>query len=126
MKRLLVICLAASLGGCVTLQDLYSAATGATISPTAMYVAANSFDAIETAAGNYIVLCNTQPTNQVCNKAAIKKIIPAVRAGRLARNNLEAFVNANPGVWGPTGLYNALVSAIATIKGIYTTYNVGS
>lgn len=126
MKKFLALPLLLLLGGCLTLGDLYNVATGVTVTPTQMYVAANSFDAIEVTATNYIVLCNTSPANPACNKTAIKKLIPAIRAGRIARNNLEAFVAANPGTPGPTTLYNALVSAIATLNQIYTLYGVGS
>src|SRR5665647_934483 len=109
MKKILIsLTVVLSLAGCAKLTADYNAITGATVSPTAVIVAANAFDAVEATATNYLTLkkCSAT-TGPVCrNVAATKVIIPAVRSGRTARNNLEAFMQANPGVLGPTGLYN--------------------
>lgn len=128
MKRiLLILALSVSLGGCATLRTSYDVVTGATISPTAVIVAANGFDALEATATNYLRLksCAVAPGPVCRNKAATKAIIPAIRSGRLARNKLEAFMVANPGKLGNAGLYNALTEAIATLQGVFVQYNVG-
>lgn len=127
MKKLLIAAtLALSLVGCANLQNAYNTVTGASVSPTAVYVAANSFDAVEVTATNYLRLKKCSPSSgPVCrDPAATAKIIPAVRSGRVARNNLLAFMKANPGQLGPVGLYNALTSATQTLQQVEATYGV--
>lgn len=127
MKKLLAIALLGlSLAGCATLQQDYAIITGATVSPAAVIVAGNSFDAIEATATNYLVFCKANRTMAACSNyvAARKAILPAVRSGRVARNNLENFLTANPGALGPSGLYNALVTSVNTLQAIAAQYNV--
>ena len=128
MKKVLAVVLALSLGGCANLQGVYSTITGATVSPTAVIVAGNTFDALEATATNYVSLPRCQTvTNYACsNRKAIAPIRKAVRAGRVARNNLEQFLRDNPGKLGPTGLYNALNASIDTLKAVFEQYNVGA
>lgn len=127
MKRLLLIgALAASLGGCANLKNDWNAITGATVSPTAVIVASNSFDALEATATSYLTFCKANRAMSSCaNYVAVRaKLIPAIRSGRVARNNLETFLQQNPGALGSSGLYNALVSAVATIQGVVTQYSI--
>lgn len=127
MRKLLAIAvLAVGLAGCATFQKDYAILTGATVSPAAVIVAGNSFDAIEATAGNYLAFCKINRALPVCASyvSARKVILPAVRSGRVARNNLENFLIANPGALGPSGLYNALVAAINTLQGVATQYNI--
>ena len=129
MKKILIVAtLALSLAGCAGLTNAYNVLTGASVSPTAVYVAANAFDAVEQTATNYLKLAKCTGNNgPVCRSpAATAQIIPAVRAGRVARTNLENFVAQNPGQLGPTGLYNALTAATATLQAIISQYNIGS
>lgn len=125
--RILVTAIAlTSLVGCASLTNDYNAITGSTVSPTAVIVAANAFDAVEATATNYLRLkkCSAT-TGPVCrNVAATAAIIPAIRSGRQARNNLEAFMQANPGVLGPTGLYNALTMATSTLEQVFAQYQI--
>jgi hypothetical protein len=126
MKRLIPFLLAFCLAGCATLQQDYAIITGATVSPAAVIVAGNAFDAIEATATNYLTFCKANRTVAGCASyvTARKAILPAVRSGRVARNNLENFLTANPGQLGPSGLYNALVTAINTLQGVATQYNI--
>lgn len=127
MKKLFAIALLGlSLAGCASLTKGYDIITGATVSPAAVIVAGNSFDAIEATATNYLVFCRANRASVVCKDyvAARKAILPAVRSGRVARNNLENFLTANPGQLGPSGLYNALVTSISTLQAIVSEYNV--
>jgi hypothetical protein len=127
MRKLFIIAaLGFGLAGCASLQQDYAIITGATVSPAAVIVAGNSFDAIEATATNYLVFCKANRTISGCGSyvAARKAILPAVRSGRVARNNLENFLTANPGALGPSGLYNALVTAINTLQGVASTYNI--
>ncbi len=127
MKRFLIVPLfALGLASCAQLQSDWSAITGASVSPTAVIVAGNAFDAVEATATNYLRLkkCSAA-TGPVCrNPAATAAIIPAIRSGRQARNALETFMQQNPGVLGPTGLYNALTTATSTLEQIFSTYNI--
>lgn len=127
MRKLFIIAtLGLGLAGCATIKQDYAIITGATVSPAAVIVAGNSFDAIEATATNYLTFCKANRSLPVCANyvAARKTILPAVRSGRVARNNLENFLTANPGALGPSGLYNALVTAINTLQGVASTYNI--
>lgn len=127
MKKLfLMAVLGLSLAGCASLQNDYAIITGATVSPAAVIVAGNAFDAIEATATNYLTFCKANRTIAGCGNyiAARKAILPAVRSGRVARNNLENFLTANPGQLGPSGLYNALVTSINTLQAVAQTYNI--
>lgn len=117
-----------TLAGCAGLTKTYDIITGATVSPAAVIVAANSFDALEATATNYLTLVRCNGSNgPICrDPKATKAIIPAIRSGRVARNNLEQFLKDHPGQLGPSGLYNALVTSINTLQGVYAIYNVGA
>ena len=127
-KILLTFTILLSLAGCASIQNAYSTLNGTTVSPTAVYVEANAFDAVEATATNYLRLKKcTATSGPVCRNAnATKQIIPAVRAGRVARTNLENFMQQNPGALGPVGLYNALTAATATLQAVVNQYHVGS
>lgn len=135
MKALLAIPFALFLGGCATFGTLerdalnvWNVVTSTSISPQAVLVAANSYDALEASATNYLRLktCSLN-SGPVCkDPRAVKAIIPAVRAGRVARNNLEQFLKDHPGQLGPSGLYDALGSSVRSIQAIYAHYQIGS
>lgn len=129
MKRFLpIVLLALALAGCASLSNVYNTVTGATVSPAAVIVAGNSFDALEATATNYLTFCKANKALATCsNYVAVRKaILPAVRSGRVARNNLENFLSANPGQLGPSGLYNALVTSINTVQAVINQYQIGS
>ena len=121
MRKLLTItALALSLAGCAQLQADYDALTGATVSPASVYIAANAFDAVEATATNYIKLplCGSTglATGAPCrSQTAVNLIVPAVRSGRLARNQLEA-ATFSPNATAPTP-----ASAMTLLKGATTT-----
>lgn len=124
MRKLAIVLLGLSLTGCAGVGNFWTTATGASVPPTAIYIARNSFDAVEVTATNYITYCKVHPTTPGCSKSAIQQVIPAVRSGRVARNNLVQFEKQNPGVWGPSGLYNALITATNTLQQISAQYNM--
>lgn len=125
MKKVLIIAaVALNLGGCANLTNAYNTLTSVAVSDQQVYIARNAFDAIEATATNYIVFCKTHPATKGCSKSAIAQIIPAVRSGRVARNNLTQFQKDNPGALGPAGLYNALVTATNTLQAISNQYNI--
>lgn len=129
MKKILIaVSIALALGGCAKIQASWNALTSSQVDATTVIVAANTFNALEATATNYLSLPRCTSTGQpsVCRSpAATAKIIPAVRAGRVARNNLEQFLADHPGQLGSQGLYDALVSANTTLQGIFAQYYVG-
>lgn len=137
MKRLLpVLLLAAALAGCAPgsfgakVEGVVSAITGATVSPQAIIIMSNSFDALEVTAKNYInprMNRRCDGTNgPICrDPTATVAIVKAVRAGRVARNNAKQFLRDHPGELGSKGLYDALQSSVSTLQSIFLQYNVG-
>ena len=113
-----------ALGGCAQLTAL----TSSTVSTESVGIAVNGFDALEATATNYLRLRRCTGTNgPVCrDPAATAEIIPAVRAGRVARNNIEQFLKDHPGQLGTTGLYDALTAASSTLGAIITKYKAGT
>lgn len=125
MKKLLpILLLALSLGGCAQLTNAWNVVTGSSVNPEAVYIAENAFDTVEATATNYLIYCKTHRSQSVCAQSAINQVIPAVRAGRVARTNLDQFMKDNPGALGPSGLYNALTAATATLKAILAQYSI--
>lgn len=133
MKNILAIALlAVSLGGCAGtrfgtfISTVESAATG-TVSPEAIYIARNAFDAVEVSATNYLLLTKCPVKAPFCrDKGATAKLIPAIRSGRVARNNASQFLKDHPNQLGTQGLYDALISSTDTIKQILAQYNLGN
>lgn len=112
--------------GCANLDNAWQTLTSATVSPQVVVVAANTFDTLEATATAYLRLprCNGK-NGPICrDPGATAKLIPAVRAGRVARNNLEQFMLDHPGALGPQGLYDALQAAISTLQNVVTQYNI--
>lgn len=132
MKKILILCTALFLASCADTKfgqfvaSVESAATG-TVSPAAIYIARNSFDAIEVSATNYLLLKKCPINAPFCRDAgATAKLIPAIRSGRVARNNATQFLIDHPNQLGTQGLYEALTTATSTIQTILTQYNIGN
>jgi len=96
------------------IQTVYSVVTQATVSPTEIDVAGNSFDALEGLATQYLNYCRGNLGTTICSSDNRRTTIRAVRAGRSARNQLEPYVAS--GTAGPSVIYNTLVTAINTLK----------
>lgn len=128
LKFLVIPLLALSLAGCANLRNAYDVLTHASVSPTAVIVAANAFDAVQNTATNYLQWTKcTGKNGPICRDPKVTvTIIKAVRSGRVARNNLEQFLQDHPGQLGPQGDYDALIAATNTLKEIITTYHIGS
>lgn len=132
MKKIfLVLAVALTLSGCAGtklgdfISTVESVATG-TVSPEAIYIARNAFDAVEVSATNYLTLKRCPTNAPFCrNPEATKQLIPAIRSGRDARNAATLFLKQHPNQLGSQGLYDALTQATATIKQILARYNVG-
>lgn len=130
MRFLRTVVLAAALSvplaSCASLNRFIEQATQVEVSPTAVYVAVNTFNAMQITATNYLRLRRCDGSTPVCRSpAATAVIIPAVRSGRIARNNLRAFMERNPGKLGAQGSYDALQSSISTLRGVFQTYRIG-
>jgi len=118
----------APMGGCAQLENSWNAVTGAQVTIQTVSVAASSFDALEATATNYLRLPKcTGGNGPVCADPAVTaKLVPAVRAGRIARDNLEAFFQAHPDQLGPSGLYDALAASVATLQSAEAQFNMGA
>lgn len=132
IKKLAAIIIVGSLlTGCTTfgqkLEGVVSAVTGATVDPQAVIVASNAFDGLERTATNYLTLkkCSAVSSPICRDVKATKAIIPAIRSGRVARNNLQAFLVQHPGQLGPQGLYDSLQAAISTLQSVFSQYSIG-
>ena len=113
-KLLLVIPLALSLGACASLQTAWSVVTGVSVSPTQIIVAANAFDAGEASATQYLLYCKANPLVSYCALKTRQAVVSAVRAGRVARNQLEPYVVS--GTAGPAAIYNTLVATVTSLQ----------
>ena len=119
MKRTIIAVGLLALGGCSTLTTL----VGSTVSPQQVIIAANSFDAAEATATNYLKL-PACPGAPICRSVAgVNAIVPAIRAAREARTALEGFVSSNPGQPAPVSLYDTLTTAITTLESVLAQYN---
>lgn len=127
-KILIVVALAFSLGACTQLQNAWSVITSSSVPPGLVIVSGNTVDAIEATATNYLSLPRcTGKNGPVCRSpAATAQLIPAVRAMRVARNNLEQFLSDHPGQLANQGLYDALQAATKTVQDIIRQYNIGA
>jgi hypothetical protein len=116
MKKLfLVIPLLFTLGACASLQTTWSIVTGASVSPTQIIIAANAFDAGEASATQYLLYCKaTVPAPTYCALSTRQSVVKAVRAGRVARNQLEPYVVS--GSAGPAAIYNTLVATVTSLQ----------
>ena len=117
LRAFLLACALLPLGGCTTIQTAWNLATGQSISPNAVYVLVNTYDAAVSSAKNYDSLPTCPTGAPVCKTLSVVKIVDAaVRTGRVARNQLESYVNANPGELVPVTEYQALTTAVQTIQ----------
>jgi hypothetical protein len=124
------IFLALLLVGCapqlVEIEKGISAVAATTVSPKAVIIAGNAFDALEATAAKYLRFCKVNRASVACvgYHSARAKLRPAMLAGRRARNDLEDFLATHPGELGSSGLYDALKAASATIRGVIHEYNI--
>jgi hypothetical protein len=136
MKKLITIAVlgaALTFGGCQQFKDFESTVSnavevvaGAKVNSQTAYIAINVFNGLESGATEYLKLpaCGTGPA--ICRtRGAAAKIGPPFNAGISARNNLRAWMKANPGATvADAGLYNTLVSATNALKDVMAAYGV--
>lgn len=121
MKKLAIL-LCLGLGACQTIGMVL----GTSVPPQTALIAANSYDVLETVMTGYLQLppCGAGAPVTCRNPAAVANIVPAVRAGRTARNQIEALLTTNNGGSIPVASYNTLTAAITTLQAVQTQYNV--
>lgn len=119
--RKLILAAALALGGCSTAETFL----GTDVTPTQVYVAANTFVAAEASATQYLRLPNCPVTTGICKTpAGVSAIVPAIRGARQAVAQMEAYVDANPGSVVPISLYSAATAAISGLQSALAAYNV--
>lgn len=127
MKKLLtIVLLAFALTGCATLERIqaaYTVATSSTVTIDQASLAINSFRALEITATNYLQLPRCTGANgPICRDPGLsKQVVAAIRAGRVARNDLKTFMRSHQ--TGNATYYNALISASDTIRAVIDAYN---
>jgi len=118
VRKLLILTLVLSLGGCANVQYAWDKLTSTQVTPQVVAVTGNTFDALEATATGYLRLPKcTEDNDPVCRDPVVSaKVIKAVRSGRVARNNLIQFFKDHPGQLGPAGLYDAFQTSISTLQ----------
>ena len=132
MKKLLAsFAIVLLLSGCAGtrlgdfIETVKSATTGS-ISPEAIYIAANTFDSVEVSATNYLNLKKCPQNAPFCRQPGVaKKLVPLIRAGRVARNNAVQWAKDHPNQLAERSLYDSLTGITSTIQEMMRQYNVG-
>jgi len=121
MKKLLILALL-GLSGC----QAWGIISGLSVTPQAAVVTINTFDALETIATGYIQLpACVKNGSVVCrNPTAVANIVPAVKSGRVARDEILTLLQQNQGNAVPVANINTLEAAINTLQAVYAQYNV--
>lgn len=133
MRKLLAISLLAlSLGGCAgelakietTFSNVVGVIGNAKINSKEAYIAINVFNGAERSVTAYLNLaqCGKMPC-RILGSASM--LSPPFNAGISARNDLRAWMKANPGSLADAGLYNTLVAATDALQKVMAIYNIG-
>ena len=134
MKRIIpILLLALSLGACAQFQAFeadvktaFQVANSAAVTPQQAYIAINVYDGVEATATNYIGWPKCTGTNgPACRdpvvRAQIKKV---VLSGRVARNDVKAYLRANPGANLNIQSFADLQAATTELKSIINAYRI--
>lgn len=123
MRRILIVVgLAATLGGCAEITALESAS----LTTTQVYVAANAFDAAELTATNYLKLpaCATGGASVCRNQAAVPALVATVRSGYQARQTLVAACTASTTAPNCVSAYTTVSTAVTGLQNLFTQYAI--
>lgn len=115
-KIALAILVAFGVSGCAaiqTLQSVYEVATTTEVTPQQALIAANAFNAIQGTATQYLVYCKPRLAEPVCSAVNRRVVIRGVRAGRAARNQIEASLTTGKPV--PAQVYNSLMAIVKSL-----------
>lgn len=131
-KILIVVSLALALAGCAQVQKTFDTVGNAitvaenAVTPQQIYIAANAFDAVKVSATKYLDLKRCPINAPFCRDPAVtKQLIPAIRAGTIARNNAVSWARANPNGFADVSLYQKLTNITETIEAMMRQYNIG-
>lgn len=128
MRRIIPLILAVglALGGCAQFSAITGTLSAASAPVTAQQaiVAANSFNAMESAATAYLVYCKSNGNvASICSAANRRTVIQTVRSGRASRNQIETTIasacpagTASCSISISSAVYNAVVAAVATLR----------
>ena len=124
MKLLFAAAAMLALAGCANVTSAIETVTQAKVSPTAVAIAVNAFDAVKVTAKNYVAFCTPVPAPAGCNDTVIQaQLDPAIQAGTAARNSLEDFLASHPGELGDAGVYDALTAATDTLNQVVSAFH---
>jgi hypothetical protein len=136
MKKLLAIgLLALSLGGCAgelakiktTFTNVVGVISNVKINSKAAYIAINVFNGTERTVTNYLKFPPCNGSIPVCRvSGAADALDEPFNAGISARNDMRAWMKANPGSLADAGLYNALIAATNSLQKVMAIYNIGT
>ena len=124
MKLLFAAAAMLALAGCANVTSAIETVTQAKVSPAAVAIAVNAFDAVKVTAKNYVAFCTPVPAPAGCNDTVIQaQLDPAIQAGTAARNSLEDFLASHPGELGDAGVYDALTAATDTLNQVVSAFH---
>ncbi len=134
MKKILVICLALSLGGCATpfgtrVSTFLTTGVANPVGNDQLAAIISSYGVAQTAAIGYMGLPRCTKTNNfsatnICSKRSVKVIIQAAdREASGAINAAVEFTRANPTL-DASSLIDAASAAVAKFNQLETTYGV--
>jgi hypothetical protein len=125
----LVLLSLASLPACQSITALENAAgtvAGVKVKGKTAYIAISAFNASEKLVTAYLVLPLCNGTVTLCRKlGAAEALDQPFNAGIVARNQLRAYMRANPGTLADAGLYNNLIAASSGLKQVMAVYGIG-
>ncbi len=133
VSLLAILLLGASLGGCAgelakiqtTVSNAIGTVGGVRVKSKTAYVAINVFNAAEKSVTAYLNLPACNGAIAVCRiYGAADALDKPFSAAIAARNDLLAWLKANPGSLADAGLYKALVSATSSLQKIMAIYNI--
>ena len=124
MKLLFAAAAMLALAGCANVTSAIETVTQAKVSPAAVAIAVNAFDAVKVTAKNFVAFCTPVPAPAGCNDTVIQaQLDPAIQAGTAARNSLEDFLASHPGELGDAGVYDALTAATDTLNKVVSAFH---
>jgi uncharacterized protein YceK len=113
-KIIIALVIGLALSGCSTIQKIenaYGIVTSSAVTPRDAYIAINAFDAAKASATHLILplhLCNGH--NAPCRAAGVRESVnKIISAGTVARNQVKAYMRANPGA-------NITISSLADLR----------
>lgn len=133
MKRfglLAIGVLAVALSGCSQTANLAGAISSiatATVSPQAASASEYAFDGAETIATGYLrlPLCGSSGASAACrNTPASKALLKPLKAGQIARDQLDGLLHANNGGAIPVAALDTLNAATSALQSIEATYSL--